>query len=278
MSNQPLKGRTAIITGASRGVGRAVALKLAQEGANIVIAAKTTEPNPQLPGTIHSVAAEVEALGVRALPVKVNVREEAEVEAMVAQTMEAFGRIDILVNNAGALWWYPVMETPIKRFDLVMDVNVRAAFLCSHAVLPSMIQQRWGHIVNMSPPIDLSVLPGKVGYMISKFGMTMLAMGLAEEMREHHIAVNALWPVTLIESYATINFGMGEPSMWRKADILADATFAIISREPPSLTGQALMDEDILRESGISDFSHYACVPGSEPMKITWEGITAGKR
>lgn len=278
MSNQPLKGRTAIITGASRGVGRAVALKLAQEGANIVIAAKTTEPNPQLPGTIHSVAAEVEALGVRALPVKVNVREEAEVEAMVAQTMETFGRIDILVNNAGALWWYPVMETPIKRFDLVMDVNVRAAFLCSHAVLPSMIQQRWGHIVNMSPPIDLSVLPGKVGYMISKFGMTMLAMGLAEEMREHHIAVNALWPVTLIESYATINFGMGEPSMWRKADILADATFAIISREPPSLTGQALMDEDILRESGISDFSHYACVPGSEPMKITWEGITAGKR
>lgn len=278
MPNQPLKGKTAIITGASRGVGRAVALKLAQEGANIVIAAKTTEPNPQLPGTIHSVAAEVEALGVRALPVKVNVREEAEVEAMVAQTMEAFGRIDILVNNAGALWWYPVMETPIKRFDLVMDVNVRAAFLCSHAVLPSMIQQRWGHIVNMSPPIDLSVLPGKVGYMISKFGMTMLAMGLAEEMREHHIAVNALWPVTLIESYATINFGMGEPSMWRKADILADATFAIISREPPSLTGQALMDEDILRESGISDFSHYACVPGSEPMKITWEGITAGKR
>lgn len=278
MPNQPLKGRTAIITGASRGVGRAVALKLAQEGANIVIAAKTTEPNPQLPGTIHSVAAEVEALGVRALPVKVNVREEAEVEAMVAQTMEAFGRIDILVNNAGALWWYPVMETPIKRFDLVMDVNVRAAFLCSHAVLPSMIQQRWGHIVNMSPPIDLSVLPGKVGYMISKFGMTMLAMGLAEEMREHHIAVNALWPVTLIESYATINFGMGEPSMWRKADILADATFAIISREPPSLTGQALMDEYILRESGISDFSHYACVPGSEPMKITWEGITAGKR
>lgn len=278
MSNQPLKGRTAIITGASRGVGRAVALKLAQEGANIVIAAKTTEPNPQLPGTIHSVAAEVEALGVRALPVKVNVREEAEVEAMVAQTMGAFGRIDILVNNAGALWWYPVLETPVKRFDLVMDVNVRASFLCSQAVLPSMIQQRWGHIINMSPPIDLSVLPGKVGYMISKFGMTMLAFGLAEEMREHNIAVNALWPVTLIESYATINFGMGEPSMWRKADILADATFAIISREPPSLTGQALMDEDILRESGVTDFTHYACVPGSEPMKITWEGITAGKR
>lgn len=278
MSNQPLKGRTAIITGASRGVGRAVALKLAQEGANIVIAAKTTEPNPQLPGTIHSVAAEVEALGVRALPVKVNVREEAEVEAMVAQTMEAFGRIDILVNNAGALWWYPVLETPVKRFDLVMDVNVRAAFLCSQAVLPSMIQQRWGHIINMSPPIDLSVLSGKVGYMISKFGMTMLAFGLAEEMREHNIAVNALWPVTLIESYATINFGMGEPSMWRKADILADATYAVISKEPPSLTGQALMDEDILRESGVSDFSHYACVPGSDPMKITWEGITAGKR
>lgn len=277
MSNQPLKGRTAIITGASRGVGRAVALKLAQEGANIVIAAKTTEPNPQLPGTIHSVAAEVEALGVRALPVKVNVREEAEVEAMVAQTMGAFGRIDILVNNAGALWWYPVLETPVKRFDLVMDVNVRASFLCSQAVLPSMIQQRWGHIINMSPPIDLSVLPGKVGYMISKFGMTMLAFGLAEEMREHNIAVNALWPVTLIESYATINFGMGEPSMWRKADILADAVYAIVSQEPLARTGQALLDEDVLREAGVTDFDSYACVPGSTPARITWENVQAGK-
>lgn len=269
--------KTAIITGASRGVGRAVALKLAKEGADVVIAAKTTEPNPRLPGTIYDVAKEVEMLGRRALPVKTNVREPGDVERMIQETLDTFGRIDILVNNAGALWWYPVLETPLKRYDLVMEVNMRAAFLCSQAVLPSMIQQRWGHIINMSPPIDLSVLPGKVAYMISKFGMTMLAMGMAEEVREHNIAVNALWPVTLIESYATINFGMGEPSMWRKADILADAVYAIVSQEPSACTGQALLDEEVLREAGVTDFAPYACVPGSTPARITWENVQAGR-
>lgn len=272
-----LTGKTAIVTGASRGVGRAVALKLAQEGADVVIAAKTTEPNPKLPGTIYDVAKEVEALGRRALPVKTNVREPEDIERMVQTTLDSFGRIDILVNNAGALWWYPVLETPVKRYDLVMEVNVRAAFLCSQAVLPTMIQQQRGHIINMSPPIDFSVMPGKVAYMISKFGMTMLAMGLAAEVREHNIAVNALWPVTLIESYATINFGMGEPSMWRKADILADAVYAIVSQEPLARTGQALLDEDVLREAGVTDFDSYACVPGSTPARITWENVQAGK-
>lgn len=272
-----LTGKTAIVTGASRGVGRAVALKLAREGADVVIAAKTTEPNPKLPGTIYDVAKEVEALGRRALPVKTNVREPEDIERMVQETLNAFGRIDILVNNAGALWWYPVLETPVKRYDLVMEVNVRAAFLCSQAVLPRMIEQRWGHIINMSPPIDFSVMPGKVAYMISKFGMTMLAMGLAAEVREHNIAVNALWPVTLIESYATINFGMGERSMWRKADILADAVYAIVSQEPLARTGQALLDEDVLRETGVTDFDSYACVPGSTPARITWENVQAGR-
>lgn len=272
-----LTGKVAVITGASRGVGRAVALKLAQEGVDVVIAAKTTEPDPRLPGTIYEVAKEVEALGRRALPVKTNVRELADIEHMVKQTLDTFGRVDILVNNAGALWWYPVMDTPPKRFDLVMDVNVRAAFLCSQAVLPAMIERQWGHIINMSPPIDFSVLPGKVAYMISKFGMTMLAMGLAEEVREQNVAVNALWPVTPIESYATINFGMGDPSMWRKADILADAVHAIVSHEPGTYTGQALLDEDILREAGVTDFDKYACVPGSTPALITWDNVQSGK-
>lgn len=274
----PLAGRVAIITGASRGIGRAVALKLAKEGAAVVIAAKTAEPDPRLPGTIYTVAQEVEALGGRALPLRVDVRDENALQMMVDKTLETFGRVDILVNNAGALWWYPVVETPPKRFDLVMQVNLRASFIASHLVLPHMIAQRWGHIITMSPPIDLSVLPGKVAYMISKFGMTMLALGLAEEVREHNVAVNALWPRTLIESQATIAWGLGTPKQWRKADIMADAVYEIVRREPHTCTGNAFIDEEVLREAGVTDFSIYNCTPDGEPMEIVWEGVRAGKR
>lgn len=275
---ETLSGRVAIITGASRGIGRAIALRLAKEGVAVVIAAKTAEPDPRLPGTIYTVAEEVQASGGRALPVQVDVRDENAVQRMVEQTMQTFGRIDILVNNAGALWWYPVLETPPKRFDLVMDVNLRGAFVCSQAVLPHMMAQRWGHILNMSPPIDFSVLPGKVAYMISKFGMTMLAFGLAEEVKEYNIAVNALWPRTLIESQATIGWNLGTPQQWRKADIMADAVYEIVRRPPASLTGRALIDEEVLREAGVTDFSVYNCTPEGEPMEIVWEGIRAGKR
>lgn len=274
----PLAGRVAIITGASRGIGRAVALKLAKEGAAVVIAAKTAEPDPRLPGTIYTVAQEVEALGGRALPLRVDVRDENALQMMVDKTLETFGRVDILVNNAGALWWYPVVETPPKRFDLVIQVNLRASFIASHLVLPHMIAQRWGHIITMSPPIDLSVLPGKVAYMISKFGMTMLALGLAEEVREHNVAVNALWPRTLIESQATIAWGLGTPKQWRKADIMADAVYEIVRREPHTCTGNAFIDEEVLREAGVTDFSIYSCTPDGEPMEIVWEGVRAGKR
>lgn len=275
---ETLSGRVAIITGASRGIGRAIALRLAKEGVAVVIAAKTAEPDPRLPGTIYTVAEEVQASGGRALPVQVDVRDENAVQRMVEQTMQTFGRIDILVNNAGALWWYPVLETPPKRFDLVMDVNLRGAFVCSQAVLPHMMAQRWGHILNMSPPIDFSVLPGKVAYMISKFGMTMLAFGLAEEVKEYNIAVNALWPRTLIESQATIGWNLGTPQQWRKADIMADAVYEIVRRPPASLTGRALIDEEVLREAGVTDFSVYNCTPEGEPKEIVWEGIRAGKR
>ncbi len=278
MQTVALSGRVAIITGASRGIGRAIALRLAREGVAVVIAAKTAEPDPRLPGTIYTVAEEVKALGGRALPIQVDVRNENAIQRMVDTTLETFGRIDILVNNAGALWWYPVLETPLKRFDLVMGVNLRASFACSQAVLPTMIQQRWGHIINMSPPIDLSVLPGKVAYMISKFGMTMLALGLAEEVREHNVAVNALWPRTLIESQATIAWGLGTPKQWRKADIMADAVYEIVRREPSTCTGMAWIDEEILREAGITDFSIYNCTSDGEPMEIVWEGVQAGKR
>jgi citronellol/citronellal dehydrogenase len=273
-----LQGRVAIITGASRGIGRAIALRLAREGVAVVIAAKTAEPDPRLPGTIYTVAEEVAALGGRALPIRVDVRDENALQRMVDATLETFGRIDILVNNAGALWWYPVLETPPKRFDLVMQVNLRASFVASQLVLPTMIQQRWGHIITMSPPIDLSVLPGKVAYMISKFGMTMLALGLAEEVREHNIAVNALWPRTLIESQATIAWGLGTPKQWRKADIMADAVYELVRREPHTCTGKAWIDEDLLRKAGITDFSVYNCTPDGEPMEIVWQGVQAGRR
>src|SRR5262249_33236515 len=196
----PLEGRAAIVTGASRGIGRAIALGLARQGCAVAIAAKTTQPREKLPGSIHTVAAEVEALGGQALPVQVDVRDEAQIEALVARTVERFGRVDLLVNNAGALHWQSVLETPAKRFDLVMGVNARAAFLCSRAVLPTMIDQRWGHIINMSPPLDLAMVPGRVAYAISKLGMTLLTVGLAAEVRSHNIAVNSLWPSTVIHS------------------------------------------------------------------------------
>lgn len=271
-----LAGQVAIVTGASRGIGRAVALKLAAEGADVVLAAKTVEPDPRLPGTLPEVAAAVEKLGRRALAVRTNVRDVGDLERLVAETKQVFGRIDILVNNAGALWWYPVVETPPRKFDLVMEVNVRASFILCHLVAPLMIAQRSGHIINMSPPIDLSVLPGRVGYMISKFGMTMLAQGLAEELRPYSVAVNALWPRTIIESQATINFGLGERSQWRKADIMADAVFELVRHRPARYTGQALLDEQVLRDAGVTDFSGYACVPGTEPAPLTWQ-MEAGK-
>jgi citronellol/citronellal dehydrogenase len=265
-----LQDRVAIITGASRGIGRALALGLARQGCAVVIAAKSTESSERLPGSIYTVAREVEALGGRALPVQVDVRDADQIEAMARRTVEQFGRIDILVNNAGALWWQPLLETPAKRFDLVMSVNARAAFLACRAVLGAMMQHRWGHIINMSPPLDLSMVPGRVAYSISKLGMTLLTIGLAEEVRPHNIAVNSLWPVTIIESQASINWGLGRPEMWRKPDILVDCVLRLVSKEPSALTGQALLDEEFLRAEGVTDFSVYACVPGTEPARLSW--------
>ncbi len=268
MERQSLEGKVAIITGGSRGIGRAVGLALARRGCDIVVAAKTDEPNPKLPGTIHTVAAEVEALGRRALPVKCDVRSDDDIAAMAAKTMERFGRIDILVNNAGALWWQNVVDTPMKRYDLINQINSRAAFACTQAVLPHMLAGAGGHILVYSPPIDLAALPGKVAYCISKFGMTMLAHGLAAEMEGKPISINALWPVTAVESAATINFQLGGPWMWRKPDILADATLELVTRKPGEFSGHACLDEDLLREAGVTDFVKYRCDPASEPPRV----------
>lgn len=265
-----LKGRVAVITGASRGIGRAIALGLARSGCDIVIAAKSTASSERLPGSIFSVAEEVERLGVKALPVQVDVRDGEQIDAMVKQAIERFGRVDVLINNAGALWWQPVLETPAKRFDLVMGVNARAAFLACRAVLPHMIERRWGHIINMSPPIDLKIVPGKVAYFISKFGMTLISHGLAEEVRDSNIAVNSLWPVTIVESQASINWGMGSRDLWRKPDILVDCVLRLVQKEPTQVTGRALLDEDFLREEGVTDFGGYSCVPGTHPPRLPW--------
>jgi citronellol/citronellal dehydrogenase len=266
-------GRAAIITGASRGIGRALALGLAREGWRVVIAAKSTESTDRLPGSIYTVAEEVQALGGQALPIRVDVRDEQQIEAMAAQTLAAFGRIDLLVNNAGALFWQSVLDTPGKKFDLVMGVNARAAFLCSRAVLPAMIGRRWGHIINLSPPLDLALLPGRVAYGLSKLGMTLLTFGLAEEVRPHRIAVNSLWPVTIIASQASINWDLGNREQWRKPDILVDCVLRMVTKEPDELTGRALLDEDFLRAEGVTDFSGYACVPGTDPPRLCWAKV-----
>jgi citronellol/citronellal dehydrogenase len=270
MNPAVLKDRVAIVTGASRGIGRAIALGLANAGCRVVVAAKSTESTEKLPGSIHTVAAEIEALGSQAFAVPVDVRDESQIDAMVLKTAERFGRIDILINNAGALFWKPLLETPAKRFDLVMGVNARAAFLCSRAVIPHMIANRWGHIVNMSPPLDLEIVPGRIAYAISKLGMTLLTIGLAEEVKSQNIAVNSLWPVTIIESQASINWGLGDRSMWRKPDILVDSVLQLVAKEPAAVSGQALLDEDFLRAEGVRDFSGYACVPGANPPRLGW--------
>jgi citronellol/citronellal dehydrogenase len=227
-----------------------MALRLAREGSAVVVTGKSEEETEKLPGSIHTVTAEIEAAGGRALAVRVDVRSEHEVQAMVERTVEHFGRIDILVNNAGALWWQPILQTPPKRYDLMWQINVRAAYLCAFYALPYMVEQHWGHIINCSPPISTGPSPGHVAYMTTKMGMTRLAIGIAAEHANDGIAANALWPVTMIESLATINWGLGDRSQWRSPEIVCDAMIEILRTEPPTLTGQQLLDEPFLRERG----------------------------
>jgi citronellol/citronellal dehydrogenase len=269
-----LEGKVAVVTGSSRGVGRAVALALAREGCDVVVAAKTSEPHPRLPGTIHTTADEIRKLGRRALPVQCNVREFGDVERMRDATLDAFGRVDILVNNAGAIHVAPVAEWPAGRFDLVFDVNVRGAFLCSRALIPHMRERRFGRIVMMSPPVKVAKVAGKAPYLVSKMGMTMLAHAIAEEEREHGIAAAALWPVTMIESEATRFFHFGEKEQWRTPAILADATVEICCADPSRVTGRALYDEEALGElKGVTGFAAYSAVPGTTPAPFCREMV-----
>ena len=267
-----LQGQVAVVTGSSRGVGRSVALALAREGCDIVVAAKTDEPHPRLPGTIHDTAAEVRKLGRRALAIKCNVREYEDVERLRAATLDEFGRADILINNAGAIHFAPLAEWPAGKFDLVMDVNVRAAFLCSRAFIPQMREQEHGRIVMMSPPVSTAKVAGKAPYLVSKMGMTMLACAISEEERENGIAACALWPVTMIESEATRFFQLGSREDWRTPEILADATVEICCADATKVAGRAMYDEDVLRQlRSVGDFSSYSVVAGTTPAPVCRE-------
>ncbi|MBX9601761.1 MAG: SDR family oxidoreductase [Bryobacteraceae bacterium] len=266
-----LTGRVAFVTGASRGIGKAIALRLAQHGADIVIAAKSEQSSELLPGSIHDAAREVEALGRRALAVKTDVRFEEQVQAAVEAAIARFGRIDILINNAGAIWTRPVLETPPKKFDLMMAVNVRASYLTAYFALPHMQLQRWGHILNMCPPLHTDPTPGRGPYMVSKLGMARIALAIAEEHRADNIAANTLWPRTIIESQASINWKMADRSQWRTPEIMCDAVCAIFSQEPARFSGHMLIDEQALESlAGVTNFDRYWCEgkPPARPIYI----------
>lgn len=261
-----LEGKTLFITGASRGIGEAIAVRAARDGANVAIAAKTERPNPKLPGTIHTAAEAVEKAGGKALPLKVDIRDEEAVAEAMEATARHFGGIDILVNNASAIWLAGTAETPPKRFDLMFQVNVRGTFICSQASLPWLEKSGNAHILNMSPPpnLDPRWFRDHTAYTISKYGMSLCALGMAAEFAERGIAVNTLWPRTVIATAALAMLGGRiTPEQCRKPEIVADAAHAILVRPSRECTGRHFIDEEALREAGVEDFSGYAVKPGA---------------
>jgi citronellol/citronellal dehydrogenase len=264
-----LSGKVAIVTGASRGIGKAIALRLAEAGCAVTIAAKSERSRDKLPGSIHETVEQIEAAGGKALAVRTDLRSGEDVEAMVKATVEKFGRVDLLVNNAGALWIQPVMKTPMKRFDLVHSVNARAPFLAAQLCAGAMMQHgQGGHILNISPPLEVAMMKGKVGYCMSKFAQTLMSFGMADEMSGDGICVASLWPATIVESQASINHNMGGPEMWRKPEVVADAVLAWMTLPLEEATGKAWLDEEALAAKGVSDLEPYNCVEGGQPFRI----------
>ena len=262
-----LRGKTLFITGASRGIGLAIALRAARDGANVAIAAKSSVPNPKLPGTIHSAAAEVDAEGGQGLALQCDIREEDQVKAAVAATVERFGGIDILVNNASAIWLRGALDTPMKRFDLMQQVNARGSFLCSQACLPHLLESANPHILTLAPPpnLDPKWWAPHTGYTLAKMGMSFVTLGLAAEFGPRGVAVNALWPRTVIATDALKMIPGTEPAKCRTPEIMADAAHAVLCRPAAGFSGHFLVDETVLRENGVTDFSHYAVDP-SQPL------------
>ena len=271
MLHPDLHGRVAVVTGASRGIGRALAIRLAREGADVAVAAKSEQSTERLPGSIHETAEAIRALGRRALAIPTDVRDENAIRSLVERCVAELGRLDILVNNAGAIWTQPILQTPPKRFDLMMEVNARAAYVACYYALPHMVNQQWGHVLNMCPQLTLGPSPGKVAYMISKLGMARVALGVAAEHKRDNVAGNTLWPRTIIETQASIAWKMADRSQWRTPEIVCDASLAIFAQEPRSCTGHQWIDEDALTTlAGIANFDHYWCEgkPPEDPLYI----------
>ncbi len=261
-----LQGKTLFITGASRGIGLAIALRAARDGANIAIAAKSDVANPKLPGTIFSAAQEIEAAGGQALALKCDIREESDVQAAVDATVARFGGIDILVNNASAIWLHGTADTPMKRFDLMFGVNVRGTFLCSQRCLPHLKRAANPHILTLAPPPNLNPdwFAPHTAYTIAKYGMSLCALGMAKEFAADGIAINTLWPRTVIATAAIKMIPGVDPERCRKPEILADAAHAILIRPSGECSGRFLLDDEVLAESGVTDLTHYAVKPGAD--------------
>lgn len=261
-----LRGKTLFISGGSRGIGRSIALRAAADGANVAIAAKTTEPHPKLPGTIFSVADEVTAAGGTSLPLEVDIRDEAAVRDAAERTASTFGGIDIVVNNASAINLTPVADTPMRRYDLMMGVNARGTFAVTQACLPWLKKADNPHVLVLSPPINLDPkwFARHTAYTMSKYGMSMCVIGMAAEFAADGIAVNALWPRTVIATAALAMLGgLVDPDNCRKPEIMADAAHAVLTRVSRDHTGNFYIDDEVLKEAGVTDFSKYAVKPGA---------------
>lgn len=262
------KNKTVFITGASRGIGKAMALRLAKEGANIVVAAKSTEENPKLGGTIYSAALQIEATGSKALAIQLDIRNEEQIASAVQQTIDRFGGIDILINNASAIQLTGTEQTESKRFDLMHSINVRGTFLMTKACIPYLKKSSNGHILTLSPPINLAPkwIGPHIAYTLTKYNMSMMAIGWAEEFKNIPIASNALWPRTTIDTAAVRNLlgGQALANMSRTVDILADAAYYILRQPAAQCTGNTFIDEAVFEAEGITDLSHYSVVPGGK--------------
>lgn len=261
------KGKNAVITGGSRGIGLSIAKKLASEGCNIAILAKTDIPHPKLPGTIFTAAKEIEQLGTKVLPIKTDIRFDDQVDSAIGLVIKEFGSIDILVNNASAINLFNSESLPMKRYDLMQDINARGAYLCSKICLPYLKNSQNAHILNLSPPINVKPkwFSQFTAYTMSKYGMSMCVLGMAEEFKKYNIAVNALWTKTAINTAALVMLGgFVTPEQCRKPEIVSDAAFVILSKNSKECSGNFFIDEDVLRESGEIDFDKYAVKLNSE--------------
>ena len=267
-----LKGKTLFISGGSRGIGLAIALRAARDGANVAIAAKTVEANPKLPGTIYSAAKEIEAAGGKCLPLQVDIREELQVVEAAKKTAETFGGIDILLNNASAISLTPTEATPMKRFDLMFGVNVRGTFLCTQACLPylkaSAERKRNPHVLTLSPPLNMEArwFARHVAYTMAKYGMSMCVLGHAEEFKAYGVAVNALWPRTVIQTAALQMIPGVQPEHCRSVEIMADAAHAVFLMDAGTTTGNFFIDDEVLAGQGVTDLEKYSVVPGSKKL------------